>query len=235
MAYSGSILLVDDDPDLTTMLSVFLKREGFETDVANSGFDALGKLHEQIDYIAMVLDIVMPDKSGLDVLRFVRQNSSVPIILLTSRNDFSDRINGLDLGADDYLTKPFNPGELAARLRALLRRCSVQMPEQKHVSLHGIKLDSINLKATHGKTDLNLTTVEFLTLYQLMSHAGSPVSKEHLTRTVLKRALIPQDRSMDVHICRIRQKLSTAGYPENLISTLRGSGWRFLAELTESA
>ena len=227
------ILLVDDDTTLCQLLGEYLAGEGFEVAMAHDGDAALAVLSEQSPS-AIVLDIMMPGKNGLDVLRELRMASQIPVIMLTGRGDDFDRILGLELGADDYMAKPCNPRELAARLRAILRRvgkpnapAADQTPSK--LTLHGIALNINNFEARINQQTLNFTQAEFNTLYALMQAPGTPLTKAELTEKVLHRKLERYDRSIDVHVSRIRAKLASAGV-NDVIQSIRGVGYQMLAE-----
>lgn len=229
------ILLVDDDRDLTGMLTEYLVSEGFDCRALSDGQAAIDAM-EANQFDAVVLDIMMPGTSGLEVLRKVRQHSDMPILMLTGRGDDIDRILGLEMGADDYLGKPCNPRELAARIRAVLRRSqpSQNLTADPPLSIHGIQLDSGALTvAVQGRT-LNFTSAEFKALHCLMRAAGTVLSKQHLTETVLQRRLEAYDRAMDVHISRIRHKLASAGV-RDVIKSVRGSGYQMISGPEERA
>lgn len=211
------------------MLVEYLVSEGFDCESLSSGQAAIEALSSS-QFDAMVLDIMMPGVSGLEVLRRVRQGSNMPIIMLTGRGDDIDRILGLEMGADDYLGKPCNPRELAARIRAVLRRS--QAPSnpiaEPVIQLHGIHLDSGALTVTVNNQSLTFTSAEFKTLFCLMQAAGTILSKQHLTEKVLQRKLEAYDRAMDVHISRIRHKLASAGV-KDVIKAVRGSGYQMIS------
>lgn len=216
------------------MLTEYLVSEGFDCQSLFTGQAAIDAL-DNTRYDVMVLDIMMPGISGLEVLRRVRQGSNMPIIMLTGRGDDIDRIVGLEMGADDYLGKPCNPRELSARIRAILRRSQpAQNPVVEPVlSLHGIQLDSGALTATANDHLLNLTSAEFNTLFCLMQAAGTILSKQYLTEKVLQRKLEAYDRAIDVHISRVRHKLANAGI-KGVIKAIRGSGYQ-MVRVTESS
>ncbi len=224
------ILLVDDDRDLTGMLTEYLVSEGFDCRALSDGRAAIEAM-EAAQFDAVVLDIMMPGTSGLEVLRKVRQHSDVPILMLTGRGDDIDRIVGLEMGADDYLGKPCNPRELAARIRAVLRRSqpSQNQPVEPPLSIHGIQLDSGTLTVAVQGQRLTLTSAEFKTLHCLMRAAGTVLSKQYLTETVLQRKLEAYDRAIDVHISRVRHKLASAGV-KDVIKSVRGSGYQMISE-----
>ncbi|MFT4823050.1 MAG: DNA-binding response OmpR family regulator [Halioglobus sp.] len=223
------ILIIDDDQELCALLADFLKLEGFETHAQHNGAEAVVHCKEH-QYEAIILDIMLPGMQGLEVLRKVRQFSRTPILMLTARGEDTDRIVGLEMGADDYLAKPCNPRELAARLRAILRRSEVitetAAPEQ--IDIGATKLDRSNRCASHLGEDLNLTSAEFNVLWALISQAGQVVVKESISKAALGRSLSAYDRSVDVHVSKIRKKLAIAG-GENLILSVRGIGYQFVA------
>lgn len=226
------ILLVDDDITLCRLLVEFLTRDGFAASAVHSGADALETVKHDGQYDAVVLDIMMPGISGLEVLQSLRSRFSIPIIMLTGRGDDIDRIIGLEMGADDYISKPCNPRELAARLRAVLRRTAEPRDRMTNSVLesHGIRLDIGRREATLAGEPLNLTSAEFNTLALLMQSAGEVLSKELLTEKVLYRKLNAYDRSIDVHISRIRQKLSAHLPATNMIKSIRGAGYQFISD-----
>ena len=242
------ILLVDDDLTLCELLKEYLSGEGFHVDMLHHGQavidtfikdNALKDKENNGPYDVMVLDIMMPYVSGIEVLQAVRAKSNLPIIMLTGRGDDIDRIVGLELGADDYLGKPCNPRELAARIRAILRRVSAQhhhsdekqfpLPSSS-ITLHGLHLSPGQRTVEMDNKPLNLTSAEFNVLAILMQSAGDVVNKSSLTEKVLQRKLTAYDRSIDVHVSRVRQKIIQAGGERDLIKTIRGVGYQFLSE-----
>lgn len=227
------ILLVDDDVELCGLLTEYLHGEGFLVAAVHSGQAALDVISAGREYSAIVLDIMMPQMTGLEVLQSLRSRINIPVIMLTGRGDDIDRILGLEMGADDYLGKPCNPRELAARLRAVLRRSeSSQHQRLKNASfeLHGICINISQRTATIAGKALDLTGAEFNTLALLMQFAGSVLSKAELTDKVLNRKLVAYDRSIDVHVSRVRQKLAAKCSGQNLIKTVRGQGYLFMGE-----
>ncbi|WP_158769793.1 response regulator transcription factor [Paraglaciecola sp. L1A13] len=224
------ILLVDDDATLCALLSEFLQEDGFAVETLNSGDAAVARLLESDEFDTVVLDIMMPGMSGLDVLRTVRAKQQIPILMLTGRGDDIDRIVGLEMGADDYLAKPCNPRELGARIRAIIRR--TQQGNTNHIvhaQLHGILLDSGARTALVNNVALPLTGAEFNALSLLMERAGQTISKQDMTQEVLNRPLEAYDRAMDVHVSRIRQKLAAANI-HDVIKSVRGVGYQMLTE-----
>jgi len=223
----ASVLIIDDDRELCALLCDFLSLEGFAACAIHHGAEAVSHCHEHT-HDAIVLDIMLPGLHGLDVLRQLRQFSTTPILMLTARGEDTDRILGLELGADDYLPKPCNPRELAARLRAILRRSQATVDEAAPTLLEAGRtcIDPANRNATFGGVDLQLTSAEFNVLRVLVGSAGTVVNKEILSRQALGRALSAYDRSIDVHVSKIRKKLAALG-GDNLIVSVRGSGYQF--------
>ncbi|MCB1689818.1 MAG: response regulator transcription factor [Halioglobus sp.] len=230
---STSILIIDDDKELCALLSDFLALEGFETQAIHDGAEAAAYCRSH-RHDAIVLDIMLPGLQGLDVLRQVRQFSTTPILMLTARGEDTDRILGLELGADDYLPKPCNPRELAARLRAILRRGNLASEEMTAPVTEAGKttINTADRSALFGGVDLQLTSTEFNVLQVLVTNAGKVVSKDALCQNALGRTLTAYDRSIDVHISKIRKKLAALG-GDNLIVSVRGSGYQFKAGAPE--
>jgi DNA-binding response OmpR family regulator len=224
---AATVLIIDDDRELCSLLSDFLSLEGFAPHAIHHGEQAVSHCRDH-SYDAIVLDVMLPGLHGLDVLRQLRQFSATPILMLTARGEDTDRILGLELGADDYLPKPCNPRELAARLRAILRRSQVTAEDANSPLLEAghTCIDPANRSATYGGVDLQLTSAEFNVLQVLVGSAGTVVNKEILSRQALGRALSAYDRSIDVHVSKIRKKLAALG-GDNLIVSVRGSGYQF--------
>lgn len=227
------ILLVDDDIELCHLLAEFLRGEGFRVSAVHDGQAVLNSVIDDSQFDAIVLDIMMPKLNGLEVLQALRSRLNTPVVMLTGRGDDIDRIVGLEMGADDYLSKPCNPRELSARLRAVLRRSSGQNTihnAKDTIALHGISLNNGQRSVTVGNEELSLTSAEFNVLALLMQSAGEVLSKSVLTEKVLQRKLGAYDRSIDVHVSRVRQKLGQALGNEELIKTVRGVGYQFVSE-----
>src|SRR5207244_2870306 len=205
------VLLVDDDAELAELVGEYLAREGFSLDAETDGTRAVDRAASG-DYQLTLLDVMLPGVSGFDVLRAVRASSRIPVLMLTARGDDVDRIVGLELGADDYLSKPFNPRELVARIRAILRRTQggadagvARAPEQ--LSVDDVTLDLGRRVVLRAGAPVVLTAVEFSLLELLMRAAGSVVRRDDLARGALGRGLLPFDRSIDVHVSHVRKKL----------------------------
>lgn len=222
----NQILLIDDDEELCELVSEFLTVEGFEVESVHDGADGL-KAAASGDYDLAILDVMLPKMNGFDVLRNLRERSKLPVLMLTARGDDTERIVGLEIGADDYLPKPFNPRELVARIRAILRRVSEtesQIAGEK-ILVEDIEVSISARSAKRGGEDLNLTSVEFDLLAALLRQAGKIVKKEDLSETVLDRRLSPFDRSLDMHISNLRKKLGERAGGEERIKTIRSVGY----------
>lgn len=223
----ASILIIDDDKELCGLLSDFLRLEGFAPAAIHDGAQAVEHCRDN-SYDAIVLDIMLPGLQGLDVLRHLRQFSTTPVLMLTARGEDTDRILGLELGADDYLPKPCNPRELAARLRAILRRSQTAGDAEatQAITVGRTYVNPADRSASYAGSDLQLTSAEFNVLQVLASQAGKVVDKDTLCQQALGRALTAYDRSIDVHVSKIRKKLTALG-GDNIIVSVRGIGYQF--------
>jgi DNA-binding response OmpR family regulator len=221
----NSILIIDDDQELCALLQEYLSLQGFEVSAIHDGAEAVAHLAGH-HYDALVLDIMLPGMQGLDVLRKLREFNNTPVLMLTAKGEDTDRIVGLELGADDYLAKPCNPRELSARLRAILRRTGEQRQDTAELRIGQCVVNSANRSAQYADQALLLTSAEFNLLQLLMTRAGSVVDKETMSREALGRPLSAYDRSIDVHISKIRKKLAAAG-GEQLIVSVRGLGYQY--------
>jgi len=221
---NAQLLMIDDDRELGDMITDFLASDNLDVTVRHSGEAGIEEFKSG-DYDLLILDIMMPGISGLDVLKKVRLTSAVPVIMLTARGDDVDRIIGLEFGADDYLPKPFNPRELVARIKAILRRAQPQAEDSEVLALGEIRLDSRTHKAGVNQNDLQLTGTEFEILKCLLETPGKVVNKEYLSERALGRRLLPYDRSVDTHISNLRGKLEKAGNRNETIQNQRGVGY----------
>ena len=225
------VLFIDDDVELCALHQEVLESEGFEVSLAydgESGVEAMARSPSDI----VVLDVMMPGMGGVETLRQIRQSSSVPVLMLTARGDDIDRILGLELGADDYVTKPCTPRELVARVRAILRRVtSGGRPEATGVLRTGALLvEPAARRASWRGEPLDLTSTEFNLLDQLVREVGRVVSKEELSQRALGRKLARYDRSIDVHLSNLRAKLGQLADGRSPIQTVRGQGYQLVAE-----
>jgi two-component system response regulator CpxR len=210
------LLLIDDDRELCGLLQRFLAGQGFDLDIALNGADGLRQSLSRA-YALILLDVMLPGMYGMDVLRSLREASWTPVLMLTAKGDTQDRVKGLELGADDYLPKPFDPMELAARIRAILRRVR---PSPARWSVAGLELDAGARTLRRNGKPVDLTTVEFDLLAGLMRAAGTAVSREQLCREVLGREFSPFDRSIDTHVYNLRKKIGL-----ERIRGVRGTGY----------
>jgi DNA-binding response OmpR family regulator len=224
-----SVLLIDDDSELSKLLEEYLQSEQLELDAAHDGPSGLEKaLNNQ--YAVVILDVMLPGMSGLDVLKQLRQKSGVPVLMLTARGSELDRILGLELGADDYLPKPFNPRELVARLRAILRRTAAggAAATGQPVQLADVELHPESRSVTCAGKSVTLTGAEFDLLYTFLRNPGKIISREDLTQAALARPMSPMDRSIDVHVSNLRRKLGPYEGEQERIKAIRGSGYVYL-------
>jgi two-component system response regulator CpxR len=226
------MLLVDDDAELCSLLEELLSREGFAIEMAHDGASGLERaLQEPFDLI--VLDVMLPGLDGFEVLRRLRKRSMVPVLMLTARGEDVDRIVGLELGADDYLPKPFNPRELVARIRAILRRIEAKAPAgSRRIEVNGIVLDPGSREVFRNGQRIDMTTLEFDILESLMRSAGRVVSRDELMESLYNRKATPFDRSIDMHISHLRKKLETEAGP--VFKTIRGVGYQFCRSSQEA-
>jgi DNA-binding response OmpR family regulator len=229
---NNKILLIDDDEELCELVGEYLKTESFEIEAVHDGEKGANRaLAETFDLI--VLDVMLPKLNGFDVLRKIRESSKIPILMLTARGEDVDRIIGLELGADDYLPKPFNPRELVARIKAILRRAQiVENADEIHSSaareklkVDDVEVDLASRLAMRDGEILPLTAVEFDLLVNLLRKTSVVITREELTQAVLGRRLSPFDRSIDMHISNLRKKLGTREDGDERIKTIRSVGY----------
>ncbi len=219
-------MLIDDDTELCSLLAEFLKGESFPVECVHEGRRGLDRaLHGGFNLV--ILDVMLPGLDGFEILRRLRKEGRVPVLMLTARGEDVDRIIGLELGADDYLPKPFNPRELVARVRAILRRYEPRAPAGARMEVNGVVLDPATRKVTVEGHDADLTTFEFDILELLMRAAGRVLSRDDLMENLYNRQATPYDRSIDMHISHIRRKLETK---RPFIKTIRSVGYQFLRE-----
>jgi two-component system response regulator CpxR len=224
------ILIIDDDVELCSLVGEYLASEGFEAESEHDGERGLARAL-QGDYVLIVLDVMLPGINGFEVLRRLRATSRIPVLLLTARGEDVDRIVGLEIGADDYLPKPFNPRELVARIRAILRRTKEGKPSTapvpEVVRVGDIELDPATRIVRHAGKPVEFTSVEFNLLEALLRDAGRVVTRERLATLVLSRKFSPFDRSIDMHVSKVRKKLGDTDGGSEYIKTVRGVGYIF--------
>lgn len=221
------ILVIDDDAELCALISEYLRPEGFQVEAVHEGKAGLARALSG-DHLLAVLDVMLPGMNGFDVLRRIRDGSRLPVLLLTARGEDVDRIVGLEIGADDYLPKPFNPRELVARIRAILRRTRAkgEAPVPELLRVGDVELDPATRTVHHRGKPVELTSVEFSLLQVLLREAGRVVTREALVDEVLGRKFSPFDRSIDMHVSKVRKKLGDSD-SEDHIKTIRGAGYIF--------
>ena len=223
---NNHILIIDDDIELTEMLASYLSGAGYSVTVENHPVKGLSRACEDDSVELVLLDVMMPELDGFEVLKKLRASRITPVIMLTARGDDYDKILGLELGADDYLPKPFNHRELEARVKAIFRRQALtsQSGLQQNMAVNGIALSASKQQATCHGHELTLTSTEFLILRLLMLHAGHLVSKDDISLKVLEKPLATFDRSIDMHVSNLRRKIAEFAEDEK-IRTIRGAGY----------
>lgn len=230
----NKLLVVDDDPEIASLLSELLELEGFEVETANNGVQALEKFDMSFDLV--LLDIMMPEMNGLNVLSQLRSKFTVPVIFLTAKDNEYDKIIGLELGADDYILKPFNDRELIARINALLRRTrwdnlvneTDDLPQQYTVDK--LVLNRKQQSVYYDNKYIELTGTEFQVLLKFLENGGKIISRDTLSETVLGKEFIPLARSIDVHVSNLRKKLPPRSDGLPWIKTLRSKGYLFVID-----
>jgi len=222
------ILVVDDDIELCDMLQEYLQGEGFEVVTTHNGQTGVELVLAENSYDLLILDVMLPGLNGFECLKQIRQSSQIPVLMLTARGEDIDRIVGLELGADDYLAKPFNPRELVARIKAILRR--FQSPENNRNSLKNgdIEVFPAARRVTFQGQAVELTSTEYNLLEVLIKNSGSVVDKATLSSQALGRKLAFYDRSIDMHVSKLRKKLGCSDEGQQLIQTVRGIGYQFI-------
>ena len=225
------ILVIDDDAELCELVSEYLESEGFEIDTEGSGDHGADRALES-DYDLIILDVMLPGINGFEALRRIRSQSNVPVLMLTARGDDVDRIVGLEIGADDYLPKPFNPRELVARIHAILRRSSAHANADaaalnEKVAIGDIQLNTGSRTVARDNNPIHLTAMEFDVLEVLLRNAGRVVERENLVEQVLDRKYSPYDRSIDVHVSNLRKKLGHEVDGMERIKSVRQIGYLY--------
>ncbi len=224
-----TVLMVEDEASIVEPLREALERDGFDTEIAGTAEEALDKA-ERTTPDLVLLDVMLPDGSGFEVCRTLRERSRVPIIMLTARGEETDRVVGLELGADDYIVKPFSAREVSARIRAVLRRATDNKPEQpEQIEAGPLTLDTARRSATLDNTELDLTRKEYELLALLLTEAGSVISRERLIDEVWDVNWFGSTKTLDVHVSSLRRKLGDDSADPRFIHTIRGVGFRFAA------
>ncbi|MCC6389067.1 MAG: response regulator transcription factor [Bryobacterales bacterium] len=225
-APSETLLLVDDDTELCSLMREFFAEMNIALEVAHDGEQGLAKAISG-RYAMVILDVMMPRLDGFGVLMGLRRQSNVPVLMLTARAGQQSRIQGLNEGADDYLAKPFDPYELLARVRAILRRSQPPSASQEPIEVMGVRMDPRARTVTRGGQPIDVTAAEFDVLELLLRSAGRVVTRDELANRLYQRDSTPFDRAIDVHVSHLRKKLDI---PRNWLRTIRGSGYQFCLE-----
>ena len=221
------VLLIDDDKKLAVMIKEFLYDNGFNVTAAYNGADGI-ELHQSQKFDAVILDLMLPDTDGLEICRRLRSKSNIPVLMLTAKGDPLDRVIGLELGADDYLPKPFEPRELLARLRAILRRSLNGLPQNDSLLQFGrLEVDREGLEARLDNRRCNLTAYQFQLLEVLALGAGRVLSRDQIMSQLQGEEIDAFDRSIDVHISRIRAEIEDDPKQPRRVITVRGVGYVF--------
>jgi DNA-binding response OmpR family regulator len=230
---SKSILIIDDDSRLNSLLSEYLGKNGFKTVSVENPKDGLLKLKSQ-HFDMVILDIMLPDMDGFETCRLIRKEYDIPIIMLTARGDVTDKIVGLELGADDYMPKPFEPRELLARAQAILRRNEIKLKKNEIIGFKNLEVDGNKRTAfVHGK-NLELTSTEFELLFLFVKNNGKVLSRDEIMQNTKGISWMSFDRSVDVMVSRLRNKLKAAvNKKEQMIKTVHAVGYMFFAEPAE--
>lgn len=232
------ILVVDDEESITDIVSFNLLKEGYRVDVAHSGDKAVA-MAKAAEYDLVILDVMLPGIDGYEVCRRIRSSSNVPVLFLSARDTELDKVVGLELGGDDYLAKPFGIRELLARVHALLRRAPQQMSSMEEgvrvMDVSGVHLDEAGHRATYNGTEIELTPREFELLATLMAHAGTVLGREQLLKEAWDWQYVVETKTVDTHIKRLRDKLSSVGLSPSVIETVRGYGYRFVKNFVNPA
>ena len=224
-ATKGRVLVVDDDASLAEMLTIVLRQEGFESRMCTRGDEALG-LFRRFRPDVVLLDLMLPGKSGLDVCKALRATTDVAIIMITARVDEIDRLLGLELGADDYICKPFSPREVVARVKAVLRRTR-RDPRAPEASGDGVALDPAGYRATIAGRDLGLTAVEFQLLKVLVDHPGRIYTRDQLIDAMYRDERVVADRTVDSHVKKIRRKIAAVLPDREIVHSVYGVGYKY--------
>lgn len=224
---SKHVLIVEDEESISSFVKMYLEREGFKVSVAPTGAEALAILGADTPVDLVTLDLMLPDMDGLQICRTVRSTSNVPIIMLTARDDDVDKIVGLEVGADDYVTKPFNARELVARIKSLLRRAAAPAPTAKRLSCGEILIDAARRECMVGGEQVMLAPKEFDLLWELLERNGDVLNRDHLLEKVWGYTFAGDTRTVDVHVRQLRRKLGDA-CP---VVTVWGSGYKVGTEV----
>lgn len=219
----STLLIADDNTQITSILRSYAEKEGFQTIIAANGLDALEKAKKGVDLV--LLDVMMPELDGFSVCKEIRKTSSVPIIMVTARGEDYERIMGLDIGADDYIVKPFSPAEVMARVKAVLRR--IETTHASQITVDNLSVDLQSFSASINGTDLKLTKKEIELLFTLASNSTRAFNRDALLDQVWGYSYYGDSRTVDAHMTRLRSKLDAFDHPKWELKTIWGIGYKF--------
>ncbi len=224
-----NLLIADDNPQITSILATYAKKEGYTVTIAVDGFDVLNKV-EKTDFDMILLDVMMPNMDGFQVCRQIRQTNNVPIIMITAKGEDYERIMGLDIGADDYIVKPFSPGEVMARIKAIMRRLEGKVSDKKQIMIDTLEIDLDSYKVSINKKELLLTKKEIELLYTLANNPNRVFSRENLLDQCWGYSYYGDSRTVDSHMTRLRSKIDELAHPTWSLKTVWGVGYKFETE-----
>jgi DNA-binding response OmpR family regulator len=224
-----NLLIADDNPQITSILATYAKKEGYNVTIAVDGFDVLSKV-EKTDFDMILLDVMMPKMDGFAVCRQIRQTNNVPIIMITAKGEDYERIMGLDIGADDYIVKPFSPGEVMARIKAIMRRLEGKISDKKQIVIDTLEIDLDSYKVSINKKELLLTKKEIELLYTLANNPNRVFSRENLLDQCWGYSYYGDSRTVDSHMTRLRSKIDELAHPTWSLKTVWGVGYKFETE-----
>ena len=225
-----NLLIADDNPQITSILSTYAIKEGYNVTIAIDGFDVLSKV-EKTDFDMILLDVMMPKMDGFQVCRQIRTTNNVPIIMITAKGEDYERIMGLDIGADDYIVKPFSPQEVMARIKAIMRRLDGKVTDKKQISLGSLSVDMDSYRVFINSSELLLTKKEIELLYTLANNPNRAFSRENLLDQCWGYSYYGDSRTVDSHMTRLRAKVDEIDHPEWSLKTVWGIGYKLETDL----
>ena len=225
-----NLLIADDNPQITSILSTYAIKEGYTVTIAVDGFDVLSKV-EKTDFDMILLDVMMPKMDGFQVCRQIRTTNNVPIIMITAKGEDYERIMGLDIGADDYIVKPFSPQEVMARIKAIMRRLDGKVTDKKQISLGSLSVDMDSYRVFINSSELLLTKKEIELLYTLANNPNRAFSRENLLDQCWGYSYYGDSRTVDSHMTRLRAKVDEIDHPEWALKTVWGIGYKLETDI----
>lgn len=225
-----NLLIADDNPQITSILSTYAIKEGYNVTIAVDGFDVLSKV-EKTDFDMILLDVMMPKMDGFQVCRQIRTTNNVPIIMITAKGEDYERIMGLDIGADDYIVKPFSPQEVMARIKAIMRRLDGKVTDKKQISLGSLRVDMDTYRVFINSSELLLTKKEIELLYTLANNPNRAFSRENLLDQCWGYSYYGDSRTVDSHMTRLRAKVDEIDHPEWALKTVWGIGYKLETDI----